>query len=335
VVIVQRTLRVINPGLQSTVQDDGRRDVSRFGVSPSGAVDWFSARAANLLVGNATGAAVIETTLLGASFEISCDARIAITGAFAPMTIDGATARAWRSHDVRAGARISIGPAERGARSYVGIEGGIEVPLVLGSASTDLGAGFGGYQGRALRAGDLLNVGPERSPEAGTDVEPERSLGVAPSEARRQHLAYPPKTIPSWDPSVTLRVLPGPHRSSLSERLWDELLVRSYGVSSRSTRQGVQLEGDAIGLERPTDVISAGAYAGCVQVTSAGLPVILLAEHQTTGGYATAACIIAADTPRAGQLRPGDAVRFVLVSQAEAVHALRALRRTLDSADEC
>ncbi len=147
--------------------------------------------------------------------------------------------------------------------------------------------------------------------------------------------AYPPQAIPRWDPSAILRVLPGPHRSSLSDRAWQELLARSYGVSSRSTRQGVQLEGDAIELERPTDVISAGAYAGCVQVTSAGLPVILLAEHQTTGGYATAACIIAADTPRAGQLRPGDVVRFALASQADAVHALRGLRRTLDSADEC
>ena len=321
-VTVPRMLLVINPGLQSTVQDDGRRDVARFGVSPSGAVDWFSARAANLLVGNAAGAAVIETTLLGASFEISCDAKIAITGAFAPLTIDGATAQAWRSHDVRAGARISIGPAERGARSYVGIEGGIEVPLVLGSGSTDLGAGFGGYQGRALRAGDLFHVGPERI------------LGVARSKARRPQFAYSPQAIPKWDPSATLRVLPGPHRSSLSERGWNELLARSYGVSSRSTRQGVQLEGDAIELERPTDVISAGAYAGCVQVTSAGLPVILLAEHQTTGGYATAACIIAADTPRAGQLRPGDVVRFALVSQADAVHALRGLRRTLESVDE-
>jgi antagonist of KipI len=315
-VTVPRALRVINPGLQSTVQDDGRRDVARFGVSPSGAADWFSARAANLLVGNALGEAVIETTLLGASFEVSCDARIAITGAFAPLTIEGVNADAWRSHAVRAGARISIGPAERGARSYVGIEGGVEVPLVLGSASTDLGAGFGGYQGRALRAGDLLDVGSA-------------------SGAGGKHLAYPPQAIPAWDPSVTLRVLTGPNRSSLSERAWDELFARSYGVSSRSTRQGVQLEGDAIELERPTDIISAGAYAGCVQVTSAGLPVILLAEHQTTAGYATAACIIVADMPRAGQLRPGDVVRFALASQAGAVHALRGLQRTLDSADEC
>lgn len=313
----QRALRVLAPGALSTVQDLGRRDVARFGVSPSGAADWYSASAANLLVGNPTGAALIETTLTGAEFELQCDAAIAVTGAVASLLIDGVPAARWQAQEVRDGAKIEIGAAERGARSYLAVDGGIEVPLVLGSASTDLGAGFGGYRGRALRTGDILSVVA-------------RSLD--PPSAASTPLCYAPETIPDWDPSTIVRVLPGPHRASLSDAAWHELFARSYGVSSRSTRQGLQLEGAPLALDRPTDVISAGAYAGCVQITSAGLPVMLLAEHQTTGGYATAACTIAADVPRAGQLRPGDRVRFTLVSRIDAVHALAALHRNLASA---
>jgi biotin-dependent carboxylase-like uncharacterized protein len=316
-VISVRALRVLAPGALSTVQDLGRRDVARFGVSPSGAADWYSAGAANLLVGNPANAAHIETTLTGAEFELQCDASIAVTGAVAPLLIDGVPAARWQTHDLRAGAKIEIGAAERGARSYLAIEGGIEVPLVLGSASTDLGAGFGGYRGRALRAGDILSI-VARAQNAPTRVP--------------TPLSYAPETIPHWNPSTVLRVLPGPHRSSLSDAAWHELFARSYGVSSRSTRQGLQLEGEPLPLDRPTDVISAGAYAGCVQITSAGLPVILLAEHQTTGGYATAACTIAADVPRAGQLRPGDRVGFTLVSRIDAVHALSRLHQILLSA---
>lgn len=306
-VSVARALRVLAPGALSTVQDRGRRDVARFGVSPSGAVDWYSVLAANSLVGNRDGAAVIEATLTGATFELLSPAWIAVTGAAAPLTIDGMAVARWRSHELGAGVQIRIGAADRGARSYLAIDGGVQEPLVLGSASTDLGAGFGGHDGRALRAGDMLAIG---------DV-------VACS--LNAPMAYALETIPHWNPATTLRVLAGPHRTSLSDDAWQQLLARSYAVSSRSTRQGIALEGEALDLERGTDVISAGAYPGCVQITSAGLPVILLAEHQTTGGYAVAACTIAADVPRAGQLRPGDRVRFTLVSRADAVHAMAAM----------
>jgi len=316
-----RALRVLAPGALSTVQDLGRRDVARFGVSPSGAADWYSASAANLLAGNSPNAALVETTLTGAEFELHADASIAVTGAVAALLIDGVPAARWQSHALRTGVKIEIGAAERGAHSYLAVDGGIEVPLVLGSASTDVGAGFGGYHGRPLRAGDVLNLA------AGTP-----NANPNPLPAASTPLAYQPETIQHWNPSTVLRVLPGPHRSALSDAAWHELFARSYGVSSRSTRQGLQLEGEPLPLDRPTDVISAGAYAGCVQITSAGLPVILLAEHQTTGGYATAACTIAADVPRAGQLRPGDRVRFTLVSRIDAVHALAGLHRMLASA---
>jgi len=323
-----RRLRVLAPGALSTVQDAGRRDVARFGVSPSGWCDWYSATAANMLVGN-SDAAVIETTLTGAQFKVHGAARIAVTGADATLMIDGVNALRWRSHDVADGAVIEIGNSDRGARSYLAIDGGIQVPLVLGSAATDTGAGFGGHQGRPLREGDSL---PLHDPRALP------SAPVAAAAANLPTLEYAPASIPAWGAEVILRILPGPHRTALSERAWEAFLGQAYGISSRSTRQGIQLEGDALPLERTTDIISAGAFAGCVQITNAGTPVVLLAEHQTTGGYATVACIIAADTPLAGQARPGDRIRFVVVSpvdgaraRTERVAALRSLHPVADS----
>jgi antagonist of KipI len=305
-----RRVRVIAPGVLATVQDCGRREVAHLGVSPSGAADWYSARAANLLVENDPCSALVEITLTGAAFETQSAARVAITGASTPLTVDGRAAATWRSHTVPAGAHVVIGPAERGARSYLAARGGFKVPLVLGSASTDFGSGFGGFNGRALRAGDVLLLG---------DAAP----------APERDLAYAAECIPHWTSSTTLRVVPGPYRCVLPEQALGALAQRTYAISSRSTRQGLQLEGDALELIGPTDIISAGACAGCVQITSAGLPVVLLAEHQTTGGYATVACVTRADLPRAGQLRAQDRVRFEFVTQADAAHALTSVRRLL------
>jgi biotin-dependent carboxylase-like uncharacterized protein len=327
VVSGQRRLEVLVPGALSTVQDAGRRDVARFGVSPSGWCDWYSASATNMLVGNAD-AAVIETTLTGASFKAHGAARIAVAGADASLAIDGVNALRWRSHDIADGTVVEIGTSQHGARSYLAIDGGIQVPLVLGSAATDTGAGFGGYQGRPLREGDSL---PLHDPRA-------LPTPVAAAAANLPSLEYAPASIPAWGGEVILRIVRGPHKSALSARAWEAFLGQEYGISSRSTRQGIQLEGDALPLERPTDIISAGAFAGCVQITNAGTPVVLLAEHQTTGGYATVACIIAADTPLAGQARPGDQIRFVLVSpvdgaraRTQRVAALRSLYPVADS----
>jgi antagonist of KipI len=264
-----------------------------------------------MLVGNGD-AAVIETTLTGARFEAHGAARIAVTGADASLTIDGINALRWRSHDIADGAVIEIGNSHRGARSYLAIDGGIQVPLVLGSAATDTGAGFGGYQGRPLREGDSM---PLHDPRALADTP------VAAASANLPTLEYAREAIPTWGGDVILRILPGPHKATLSKAAWEAFLGQEYGISSRSTRQGMQLDGDALPLEQRTDIISAGACAGCVQITNAGTPVVLLAEHQTTGGYATVACIIAADLPLAGQATPGDRIRFVPVSPVDGAHA--------------
>lgn len=310
-------LRVVTAGALSTIQDCGRRDVARYGVSPSGAADWFSARAANLLVGNEPCAPLLETTLNGAAFEMARAAHVAVTGAAAALEIAGTPARLWRAHAVSSGARVKVGSPQRGIRSYIALAGGFDVPLVLGGASTDVASGFGGFEGRALRTGDVLS---------GHHVAPH-----PPDVSRGEHLLSYRGPIPSWDSPLTLRIVPGPHRRVLSESAWAQLLSREWSVASRSTRQGVAFEGEALG-SGPTDVASAGACAGCVQVTSAGLPVVLLAEHQTTAGYALVGCVISADLPRAAQARPGDVVRFMQVTQAQAASLRDLLERTLTAA---
>ncbi len=265
------------------------------GVAPSGAADWYSARAANRLVGNDENAALIETTLSGTSFKISRDAVVAVTGADAPLAIGERVCEAWVAHAATAGSMIVVGAARRGVRSYIAIDGGVAVAELFGSSSTDVTSGFGG---RVLQRGDELAMGPE-----------------AKNASALVGTRRPPLRIPT---DATLRVLPG-----LDERLTPALLANAYTVSARSSRQALMLDGGRTGLETaPPDIVSFGVTAGCVQIASDGSPMVLLVEHQTTGGYAVAACVIYADLPVAAQLRAGTRIRFAMVSVEESEAAL-------------
>jgi biotin-dependent carboxylase-like uncharacterized protein len=210
----------------------------------------------------------------------------------------------WQSLRVHAGADVVLAPAERGVRSYVAFFGGIDVPKVLGSASTDVAAGFGGT-GRKLASGDVLRL-----------LETDAAL---PEKER----AIPGSARPFWRQPATLRVLPGPQATTrFTADDLERLCGQPYRVSLRSNRQGVRLEGTPLRSERGFDVVSAGVCAGCVQISSDGMPIVLLAEHQTTGGYAVPLVVITADVPDAAQLRPGDEVRFSRVTRAQADQAL-------------
>lgn len=301
-----RRLVVRDAGLLSSVQDLGRLGVGALGVSPSGAADWYSARAANRLVDNDDDCALIETTMNGATFEATHRMTIAVTGADAPLWIDGKPKHPWRSLAVEAGDRIAIGPPASGLRSYLAIAGGIDVPEVLGSAATDVGGGFGG---RRLAAGDILCVGATLS---------ER---IAETE-------YEPAAILALRPPLRLRALAGPDASRLGSAVVDELFATAFRGSARSSRQGLRLEGVAVG-GGASDSISAGVCAGCVQLPSDGSPIVLLAEHQTTGGYPVALCVITADIPLAAQVRPGDEVRFERIDRSGARDALADVAKRL------
>lgn len=295
-----RRFMVIDGGLLSTIQDLGRHGVGALGVSPSGAADWYSARAANRLVGNADDCALVETTMNGATFDATARMTIAVTGADAPLWIGGKRRASWCSHSIEAGDRVVIGPAISGLRSYFAVDGGIDVSQVLGSAATDVGGGFGG---RKLSAGDSLHVTAGSMPESSTLLEYDRGA------------------IHALRPPFVLRALVGPDAARLGPAVVDELLGATFRGSTRSNRQGLRLEGATIG-GGASDAISAGVCAGCVQLPGDGSPIVLLAEHQTTGGYPVALCVIAADIPLAAQVRPGDEVRFERVDRAGARAAL-------------
>lgn len=281
-------IRVLTPGLQTTVQDLGRFHWAHFGVSASGAADPFALRAGNLLVGNAENAAAIEMTLAGATFEFERDAVIALTG-----SDFGAGLPAWSAVEVKAGNQMRCGATRSGARAYLCVRGGIDTPRVMGSASVHVMTGVGG---RPLRAEDRLPVGDMavRQPWRGT---------VDPPPYLRQGL---------------LRVTAGPQ----ADRFAGEIYAGSYIVTEESNRMGLRLRGDPI-PSPAGHMLTEGVALGAVQVPPDGQPIILFVEHQTTGGYPKPANVIAADLCRLGQLRPRDEIQFELVTLDRALALLQ------------
>jgi antagonist of KipI len=277
----------------TTVQDLGRPGYAHLGISASGAADALSLRAGNLLVGNAEGAAALEITLAGGTFEFESAARVALTGADLEAGIP-----MWTTVDVKPGERVRCGHARSGARCYLCIHGGIEIPLVLGSASTHLLTGLGGLEGRALKRGDILQRG-ERvwRPAAGVDARP------------------------TWS-SPTIRITAPANADALCRAAWE--------VKEDSDRMGLRLRGPT--LDRHAGhMLTEGVPLGAIQVPPDGQPIILFVEHQTTGGYPKIANVISADFHAVGQLRPRDQVRFEQVSIDTALTLLQAQEEWLHS----
>lgn len=297
-------IEVRAPGLLTTVQDLGREGFGPMGVSASGTADPVALRIGNRLVGNAEGAAGLEMTLLGGTFFFQEAAVVALTGSdFAP-TLDNAPVPSWSSVEIRAGQTLQIGPTRTGARCYLCVRGGMDVKRFLGSASTHLVSGLGGFEGRALRKGDVLRVG--RASE-GFRTFRKRSL------ARRALEKLTPKKV--------LRVTAGPQSDWFSQEVRKMFCAGTYRVAEDSNRMGLRLEGAAIESVSGGEMISEGVSLGAVQITAGGLPIILFVEQQTTGGYPKIANVISADLSSLGQLRPRDEIRFELV-EMEAARAL-------------
>jgi biotin-dependent carboxylase-like uncharacterized protein len=305
-----RGVRIVDAGMLSTVQDLGRPHFGASGVSPSGAADWYCARAANRLAGNDDGAALIEASFGGITIETNAAAAIAVTGAQSRVSFGGRSIKAWQTQFVQAGGVVRVDAAERGARTYIAIDGGLAVPRVLGSAASDVVAGIGG---RALRTGDVIAV-HEREHTGGWPA-----------------LAYAANAHADLSSPVVLRACSGPDFEHISAGAMDWLCSTEFRTSSRSNRQAVTFEADASAPAAPANVLTIPVCAGCVQVTGDGMPIVLLADHQATGGYVAAMCVIYADIPRAAQLRPGDRVRFRIVSHAEASAAMAAAKANLSS----
>jgi antagonist of KipI len=300
-----RVIEVLAPGLLTAVQDLGREGFGPMGVSPSGAADPIALRIGNRLVGNAESAAALEMTLLGGTFLFPEGALAALTGSDFGAALDGAELPPWTSFEVKPGQTLRLGPTRSGARCYLCTQGGIAVKPFLGSASTHLLSGLGGYEGRALRKGDVLKMGsgiPARPPFSSRALSTHRPKRVTPKIQERLL------------PRKVLRVTSGPQSGWFSQAAERVLYGDTYHVSEEANRMGLRLHGPPLPEGAHGAMISEGVSLGAVQIASGGMPIILFVEQQTTGGYAKMANVISADLSSLGQLRPRDVIRFERVT---------------------
>jgi antagonist of KipI len=291
-------IRVHAPGLFTTVQDLGRPGYGPLGISPAGAADPIALRLGNALLGNAPNAAALEMTLSGGVFEFEEPASIALTGSDFGAVCDGRRLEPWRTHDIGARSVVRIGTTTSGARSYLCVRGGFEVNRWLGSASTHVPSGLGGFHGRALRKGDTLAVGAS-------------SIGAPHKQVR-------PDVLAVLAPRRTLRVTRGPHSDWFEHATGRALAGNPYSVTEEANRMGLRLSGPALAMRSGGQMVTEGVSLGAVQVPPAGQPIILFVDQQTTGGYPIVANVISADLRSVGQLRPRDEIRFEVVSFEEA-----------------
>ena len=300
-------IEVVQPGLLTTVQDLGRWGYQGYGVPVCGALDPVSLRIANILVGNHESLAGLEMTGVGPTLRFSEDAVIAVTGADLGPQVDSTPVPSWESLLVPAGSTLSFGGPLDGLRGYLAIAGGIDVPPVMGSRSTDIKSGFGGLDGRALDVGGCIPIGPSSLPD-------KWSPSALPSSISRQ---------PTYGQTFEIRAVLGPQDGMFTERGVAVLLTSEYTVSTDSDRTGCRLEGPPVGHVRGPDIVSDGNALGSIQVPGSGAPIILLADRGTTGGYTKVATVISPDIGLLAQAMPGAKVRFVAVSVEEAHEILR------------
>ena len=296
------TVRISKPGFFTTVQDLGRCGYAHLGISPAGAADPLSFRIANLLVGNDENCPALEMTLLGASLKFEKSATVALTGARCECKIGPAQAPFNAAFDVPAGSILQCGSMTIGARCYLSVQGGFDIPLIMGSASTFVAGHFGGFNGRRLQSGDVLQI----RQSSATRI---RSLRAG--------------VLDSLCAPRLLRVTKGAQQEWFGPETFAKLFAGAYVVSEHSDRSGLRLEGEAVRPRETSELLTDGIPFGAIQVPQDGQPIILFVDQQTTGGYPKIANVIAADMHRVGQLRPRDEVQFAEVSIPEAVELLR------------
>ena len=294
-------LHVLSPGPMTTVQDRGRYGYVASGIGVSGVMDQDAYEAANYLVGNKHGEAVLEATLMGPSIQFDADCICAVTGADMGTKIGNKPVEPYRPFWVQSGQVLTMGYAQTGCRGYLAVQGGFDVPVVMGSRSTNLKCALGGYEGRALKAGDVLEV-------------PDESRSTVMDRKRRQ---------PVYEQEVTVRVIPGPQADAFTEKGFCTLWEQSFSVSAKSDRMGLRLDGPVIETKEGSDIVSDGIALGAIQVTSGGQPIILLADRQTTGGYAKIGTVCSFDIPKLAQLKPGGIIHFEEITVEAAQRLLK------------
>jgi biotin-dependent carboxylase-like uncharacterized protein len=310
------------PGVLASVQDLGRHGLRQLGVCPGGALDVLSLTLANRLAGNADGAAGLELTMGGCELQFEADTRIALTGDDFGATLDGTPLWPCWSVPVAAGQTLRLaganapGVKKAGLRSWLAVAGGIDVPQILGSRSTDLKAGFGGHEGRPLRKGDRLPTG----------VSP---LDAAQRERRAFGVRGPDWGAHEDDGAIALRVLPGPEFELFTLAARDLLWGERWRITPQSNRMGSRLAGAELKRKRSGDMLSSGVIPGTIQVPPSGQPIILMGDAQTTGGYPRIGVVIRADLWKLAQAPLNGKLRLVQVDQPQALAAWAAQQRYL------
>jgi len=309
---VSTALRVVRPGILATLQDTGRPGWRELGVPASGALDREALALANALAGNAPHVAAIEMLYAGATLEaVGGTARLALVGANA--RVDGADGSssgipAGRSFVAAAGTRVRVGTVTETAAAYLAVEGGFALAPWLGSLSTYLRGGLGGLEGRALRPNDVL------------------PLALDSPSARAERAFAPDAVLPA---PRRLRVMVGPQEDRFEPESVARLLAEPFTISKASDRTGLRLEGTRLAHRGGYDLLSNGIAPGSIQVPGTGQPVLLIADHPTTGGYSVIATVVSADLSAAGRLRIGAAVTFERVDAEGAARARREREATI------
>lgn len=317
-------MRVDRPGMLSLLQDGGRYGYQRFGVPVNGAMDEWSHPLANVLVGNAADTAALEITLNGPTVRFAQDTLIAVTGADIAVMAGGVALPTHCAVMVRHDVPIELGHCRRGARAYLAVRGGFAPDAVLGSRSTNVRARFGGVEGRALRAGDRVAIASpyrEMLPLARMMVQSAMPSVAAPRPAGS---AAP-------EAGAGIRFLRGPQWDGFTPAARKAFEGGTFTVSSQSDRMGYRLEGPALALTSPLEMVSEAVSFGTVQVPPGGGPIVLMADRQSVGGYPKIAYVISADLPLLAQAMPGTTLRFRAVTAETAQRALLAMKDRLDA----
>ena len=308
-------IAVLKPGMHTLLQDAGRYGYQHSGVPVSGAMDLFSHCVANIVAGNHGDAATLEITLQGPRLEFADDALLAICGADLSPAIGSEPVPEGKAVRVRAGSVLEFGTCRAGCRAYLAINGGFDVPQIMGSRSTYETARIGGLQGRALVKGDILRAGAQQPglyPGLDRELSKARRLFAYPKWSVNQHiekLGCAPQIV---------RIIPGRHWDAFAAEARSLLTGSPFRIAPDSNRMGFRLDGPAILLEQPLELLSEAVSFGTIQVPPGGKPIVLMADRQTTGGYPRIAEAASVDLHLLAQLKPGDSLRFELVSLAQA-----------------
>lgn len=310
-------IKILKPGMYTTIQDEGRYNYQKSGMSVAGAMDQFSLRVANILVGNKEDEACIEATLMGPEIKFLGETMIAITGANLVPKINNMAIDMWCGVKVSDGDVLSFGTLKSGCRIYIAMANGIDVPEVMGSKSTYVKGKVGGFEGRVLKAGDEINIG---------SLANNNFIGI---------LKLPTKFIPCYKEDNIVRVVMGPQDDYFTTEGISTFLNCPYEVTNEADRMGYRLSGTKISHKAGADIISDGITMGSIQVPGHGAPIIMMADRQTTGGYTKIATIITSDINIVGQLKPGDRIRFKSIDIVEAHKIYRKYMNDFHEIREC